>query len=127
MSQTILHIISRDAWESARQSPEIRSPSLDSQGFIHFSTAHQVVRVADKHYPGVKGLVVLVVNTERLIAPLRWEPPDMPGEVIPPTAELFPHLYGPLNVDAVRQAIDFPPQPDGTFTLPPDLEQYLEA
>ncbi len=127
MSQTILHIISRDAWESARQSAEIRAPSLDSQGFIHFSTAEQIVRVADKHYRGVGGLVALIVDVDKLTAPLRWEPPDMPGENIPPTGELFPHLYGPLNIDAVRAAVDFPPNPDGTFTLPSALEPYLKA
>lgn len=127
MSQTILHIISRDAWESARQSAEIRAPSLDSQGFIHFSTAQQITRVADKHYHGVSGLVALIVEVSKLAAPLRWEPPDMPGEIIPPTAELFPHLYGPLNVDAVRAVVDLPPRADGTFALPPALEPDLKA
>src|SRR5690606_10811986 len=127
MSQTILHIISRDAWESARQSAEIRAPSLDSQGFIHFSTAEQVTRVADNIFPGVQDLMLLVVDVDKLTAPLRWEPPDMPGEEAPPTGELFPHLYGPLNVDAVRAAAAFPSTPDGTFTLPPELEAYLKA
>jgi uncharacterized protein (DUF952 family) len=127
MSQTILHIISRDAWESARQSAEIRAPSLDSQGFIHFSTAEQVVRVADSIFPGVQDLMLLAVDVDKLTAPLRWEPPDMPGEEAPPTGELFPHLYGPLNADAIRGAVDFPPQPDGTFALPSELETYLKA
>lgn len=127
MSQTILHIISRDAWESARQSAEIRAPSLDSQGFIHFSSPRQVTRVADNIFPGVQDLLLLVVDVDKLTAPLRWEPPDMPGEEAPPTGELFPHLYGPLNLDAVRAAVDFPSNPDGTFTLPPELEAYLKA
>lgn len=127
MSQTILHIISRDAWESARQSAEIRAPSLDSQGFIHFSTPQQVTRVADNIFPGVQDLILLVVDVDKLTAPLRWEPPDMPGEETPPTGELFPHLYGPLNADAIRGAVDFPPTPDGTFALPSALEPYLKA
>lgn len=127
MAQYILHIIARDAWESARQSAEIRAPSLESQGFIHLSTAEQIVRVANKHYPGVHGLAILVVDAEMLTAPLRWEPPDMPGESPAPSDEMFPHLYGPLNVAAVRGVVDFPPMPDGTFILPALLESYLKA
>jgi uncharacterized protein (DUF952 family) len=127
MTHTILHIISRDAWESARESAEIRAPSLDSQGFIHFSTAEQIVRVANRHYPGVRGLAVLVVETSLLTSPLRWEPPDMPGEAAAGSGELYPHLYGPLNVSAVRGVVDLPPMPDGTFVLPALLESYLKA
>lgn len=125
MSQTILHIIARDAWESARQSADIRAPSLETQGFIHFSTAAQAARVATKHYRGVEGLSLLVVDVQKLNAPLKWEPPDMPGEGKPATGELFPHLYGPLNTDAVVDIVDFPPRSDGTFALPPILEKYL--
>lgn len=125
--QTILHIIARDAWDVARKSETLTAPSLQSQGFIHFSTAEQVVRVANAHYPGISGLCVLVVDASKLDSPLRFEAPDMPGEVMPPTSELFPHLYGALNTDAVIHVVDFPCQPDGTFTLPPALESYLKA
>lgn len=123
----IFHIISHDVWETARSSAEMRVPSLDSEGFIHFSTVNQVVKVANKHYHGVAGLGVLVVETEKLAAPLRYEPPYMPGEIAPPTDELFPHLYGPLNTSAVKEIVDFPVGADGTFTLSPQLEAFREA
>lgn len=124
---TILHIIARDAWEAARLSPEISVPSLKSEGFIHFSTAEQLVGVANKHYRGAKDLVVLVVDIGKLPIPLRWEAPNMLGDTSAPAPGLFPHLYCPLPTDAVIDVIGFPCQPDGTFSLPPALHHFLKA
>jgi uncharacterized protein (DUF952 family) len=61
--------------------------------------------------------VVLELDEDRLGSPLRWEqgdPPDAAGS-------LFPHLYGPIPVAAVVAVHDFPPGPDGYFSLPPSL------
>lgn len=123
--QTILHIISRDAWEAARHSPELSVPSLHSEGFIHFSTAEQLVGVANKHYRGMNDALVLVVDAAKLPIPLRWEAPNMQGDTSAPAPGLFPHLYCPLNTDAVRDVIDLPCRADGTFQLPAALEKYL--
>jgi uncharacterized protein (DUF952 family) len=119
---TILHITSLAAWEEARAIGLYEVESLQAQGFIHFSTAEQCVRVADSYYRGQRGLVLLVVDTERLTSPLKWEAPIAPAnsaEMNPNEGEQFPHLYGPLNVDAVIKVLDFPPRDeDGTFALP---------
>jgi uncharacterized protein (DUF952 family) len=69
------------------------------------------VRVANARFGGARDLVLLCVATERLAAPLRYEPGD------PGSDELFPHLYGPLNGDAVLQALPFSEGSDG-FALP---------
>jgi len=102
----------------ARAAGEYRAPSLDSQRFIHLSGQDQVIRVADAIYRGQIGLVLLEIDPARLIAPVRYEPPDpsIPAEHY--KGELFPHLYGPLNLDAVITVRNFPPRADGTFTLP---------
>jgi len=117
----IYHITTKQAWQAAQHDGIYRAESLESQGFIHLSQRGQIVRVADAIYRGVTGLVLLCVETERLSAPLKYEPPDtsVPAEHV--QAELFPHLYGALNVDAVVQAVDFPPLPDGAFALPDAL------
>jgi uncharacterized protein (DUF952 family) len=62
-------------------------------------------------------LVLLVVDPE-LAAELRWEPPVHPatGES-EPGSEKFPHLYGPLNLDAVVKVPDFAPDANGLFAL----------
>ncbi|GIK28670.1 MAG: DUF952 domain-containing protein [Anaerolineae bacterium] len=126
MERVILHIIARSAWDSRLNAGEIRSPSLAAEGFIHFSTRAQVLRSANKHYHGQADLVVLRVQVDKLTAPLRWEaagrsePPDNPSD------PLYPHLYGPLNLDAVIDVIDLPCEPDGSFTMPPALAATLE-
>jgi uncharacterized protein (DUF952 family) len=65
-------------------------------GFIHFSSREQVVETAARHFTGQTGLALLTVDPNRLGGDLRWEVSR--GEA------LFPHLYGPLNVDAVVAA-----------------------
>lgn len=112
----IYHIISHTDWEQARAQGEYRPPSLFSEGFIHASTLAQLVETASRHYRGVGGLALLAVDTEKLKPELKWEPASLPGG-----AQDFPHIYGPLNLNAVIEVIDFPPEPDGAFALPAAL------
>ncbi len=138
----ILHITSRTAWLEARAKGEYAAPSLASEGFIHCSTAAQVLPVAGKFYRGQTGLVLLVIDPARLASDLRWEapfdgapPPGVPSINSPfvprtpaarrcetagqaPAEDAFPHIYGPLNLEAVVQVIDFEPATDGRFVLP---------
>ena len=119
---TVVHITSRVAWEQACRLGHYSPPSLAAEGFIHCSTSEQVVPVAEKYYRGQTGLVLLVLDPARLTPVLRWEPP---AEGSPPpgvaSEALFPHLYGPLNLDAVVQVLDFEPDSKGEFSLPAAL------
>ena len=115
---TILHITSRAEWLAAQARGIYEAPSLMSEGFIHCSTEEQVLAVADAFYHGQSGLVLLEVDGSRLTSDLRWEPPSGPPAPGISASDLFPHIYGPLNVDAVVEALDFPPDTSGTFTLP---------
>lgn len=121
MTERIYHITTRAAWQAAQAHGQYIAPSLATEGFIHFSRANQVTGVANAFYAGQNGLVLLEVDVARLSADLRWEPPAHPGGVAPqvqPHADdLFPHLYGPLNLDAVR-AVRLYPQPHRAFPLP---------
>lgn len=123
MTGLILHITNSAAWDEARMIGLYRAASLDSEGFIHCSGPEQVLTVANNFYRGQTGLLLLMIDPARLSAPLKYEPPAHPtghSEQPDPEVEeaLFPHLYGPLNVDAVVRVLDFPPRPDGTFALP---------
>ena len=106
----IFHVCTRAQADAALALGQYRIPSLESEGFIHLSQAHQVQGVADRYYAGQSGLVLLVVAPDRLHAPLRWEPPGSlrvaAGAKRPDAAQLFPHLYGPLNTDAVLEVLD---------------------
>jgi len=118
---TIVHITTRQAWMDAKQSGHYIAPSLESQGFIHCSTYAQVLPVAEKFYKGQTGLVLLVIDPARLTSGLKWEPPDGAPPPGVHTDELFPHVYGPINLDAIVQTLDFVLSPDGHFVLPPAL------
>ena len=111
----IYHVTAADDWQAAQTHGEYRlstrGKTLEEVGFIHASTAQQVSRVADAIYPGVHGLVLLVIDRQRVRAPIR-------EEGLQPGAERFPHIYGPLNLDAVIQVLPFEPGPDGRFNLP---------
>ncbi len=122
MSDIILHIIPREQWANLQGQSEYEGDTLKSEGFIHFSTPKQVVMVANARFKGHTGLQLLVVDPAKLRAELKYEPPyeTNPDGAIAAQArdQLFPHLFGPLNLDAVVRAVDFEPGEDGYFTLP---------
>ena len=64
MSEIILHITSREAWNAAQKAGQYTAPSLTSDGFIHCSTRAQVLPVAEKFYKGQTGLVILVIDSD---------------------------------------------------------------
>jgi len=150
----IFHITSRDAALVARDTApaplrgngEYRAESLTCEGMIHLSGIHQVLDVANRFYAGQRGLVILAVDASRLKAELKYEAPVHPAEspgnedfsrdkrliysndpidTKPSTDDLFPHLYGPLNFDAIVAVYDFEPDSSGKFSLPAELISNL--
>jgi len=123
MSEIILHITSSETWTSAQKSGQYIAPSLASEGFIHCSTRLQAVPVAEKFYNGQTGLILLVIDPSRLSSDLKWEPPfdglPPPGA---PAADFFPHIYGPINLEAVAQVLNFESDSNGRFILPSSLK-----
>jgi uncharacterized protein (DUF952 family) len=115
VTELIYHITSRASWSAAQKSEAYSADSLTSEGFIHCSKMDQILRVADNYFADQHGLVILVVDPSRLTSQVRWEAgTDKAGE-------LFPHIYGPLNLEAVVRVLDFEPATDGKFHLPVSL------
>ena len=97
--------------------------SLRSEGFIHCSTPAQVIDTANRFYRGQDDLVVLHIDESRLTAELKYEASAMAhGEA---AGELFPHLYGKLNVEAVERVVELRCEADGTFQLPDGLPKRV--
>lgn len=119
----ILHLASHDAWLAAAKEGVYRADSLFTEGFIHCSKASQIVDVANAFYRSQQGLVLLLIDPSKLNTELRWEPPAEPAPSHARAGDLFPHLYGPLNLDAVVKVIPFIPSADGSFTFPPELSE----
>ena len=110
---TILHITSKSEWDAAQRNGFYSAPSLASEGFIHCSTREQVVPVAERFYAGASGLVLLILDPARIRSEVKYEPgTDKPDE-------LFPHVYGTINLDAVTRVVDFASDSTGKWVLPP--------
>lgn len=111
----LLHIAERRAWAAAVQSDNFRPESLAQEGFIHCSLPEQVIAVANALYHGRQDLLLLVIDPAKVPSEIRFEDCYESGQE-------FPHIYGPLPVEAVDQVLAFGPEPDGRFILPPELE-----
>ena len=109
----IFHIARSEAWAN-RDAGSYRPEMFPVDGFVHCSTADQVVKVADVRFRGQKDLVLLCIDTDKVKAEIRYE--NLEGG-----QELFPHIYGGINTDAVVQVAEFKPGAEGYFTLPAAL------
>lgn len=102
----IYKILPRTEWETAQAAGRFEGSAVDlADGYIHFSTAAQAQETARRHFHGRAGLVVLELEADDLGSGLRWEPSR--GD------DLFPHLYGVLDVSLVRGVAGAPLDAEG--------------
>ena len=109
-----IYHISDEADLAVGEAPAYTSSSLATEGFIHCSTASQVLGPANRLFRGRSNLVLLRIDPELVPHPVVYEDCYEMGEA-------YPHIYGELPWDAVRAVIPFPAGPEGTFELPPQL------
>ena len=95
----IYHITTKLAWEFAVENEFYKADSLDTEGFIHCSTAEQVQGVLERYYKGVNNLIKLVIDTNKLTHKLVYEN-------APSINQEFPHIYGVINIDAVVDTVE---------------------
>ena len=93
----VYHLVQKAHWEQVDKT--YAPPSLTTEGFIHFSTKEQVHRTYNRFYANQE-MYLLSINTEKLLYELKFESAD---------GELFPHLYGPLNLDAIDKIEEYSP------------------
>ncbi len=106
----IYHITTADAWAAAQSAGEYEAPSLAEEGFIHCSGDEaQTLRVVQRLYSGATGLIVLDVDVIRLNAEVKREPSR--------SGEIYPHIYGKINLDAVVRVRDLTLDSDGRHQL----------
>ena len=121
----ILHLLSRESWVEAQALGQLVAPSVATEGFAHCSTEHQMVDVANKYYSGATNMVLLNIDPMKLTSQLKFEPPaHLDGSPALPHEPLFPHIYGPINLDSVIEVIDFPCRSNGEFVAPPQLNTF---
>lgn len=107
----ITHITKRELWDKAKRKGIYVNKSLESDGFIHCSDLNQVIKVANFLFKGQRYLVLLYINEDKVNAEIKYEDLYNAGED-------YPHIYGPLNIDAVEDIKEFIPNKEGDFELP---------
>jgi uncharacterized protein (DUF952 family) len=111
MDEPIYKIAPLPLWQAAEAKGRFDGAPVDeADGFIHFSTGDHVRETARRHFAGQRDLVLVAVDAGRLGPALRWE--ESRG------GALFPHLYGPLPLDAVLRVEELPLGPDGQHQFP---------
>ena len=111
MAEIIYKICPLPLWREAEQAGRFTGAPVDvADGFIHFSTAIQARETARKHFAGQADLLLVAVDGARLGDALKYEPSR--------GGALFPHLYGPLGLDAVLWVRALPLGGDGEHEFP---------
>ena len=95
----IYHITTKEAWDQAIQNGAYTTPSLNEEGFIHCSQENQIAGVLERYFADKQDLVKLVIDTDKLNVRFVFE-------WSPSTSDTFPHIYGPINIDAVKEVVE---------------------
>lgn len=94
----IYHVTTATEWNEGKKNGAYEAASLKKEGFIHCSEARQVAGVLQRYFAGQDDLVKLVIDTDKLTSRYiqEWSPSIQ---------DTFPHIYGPINVDAVTDVV----------------------
>ncbi|WP_139490951.1 DUF952 domain-containing protein [Brevibacillus dissolubilis] len=99
-------------WAEAQRTESIHFESLDTEGFIHCSTPAQVEAVLNKLYRGRNDILLLLLDESKVTAEIKYEQAK--------NGQLYPHIYGPLNLDAVVKTAAVLPDAEGNFHIDPE-------
>lgn len=95
------------------------SSTLEDVGFIHCSFPNQTMEIANRRYAHVIDTLLLFVDTAKAKPPIQYE------AALSGREGMFPHVYGPLNVDAVYATAQLERDSDGVFIAPAQLKALL--
>jgi uncharacterized protein (DUF952 family) len=90
----IYHVTTQSQWNQANENGFFEVESLSTEGFIHMSQEQQVAGVLQRYYKNIPDLLLLHVDENKLTAELKYE-------LAQSVNELFPHVFGTINLDAV--------------------------
>ncbi len=105
----IYHIADANAWQRAQENGRYNHSSLAAEGFIHASTKEQLQNTANRYFKLDPEIIVLYIEEDNVDEAIRYEPAT--------GGDLYPHIYGTLNIEAVTQTRVFKRDADGTFHI----------
>ncbi|PAU95490.1 hypothetical protein CK503_00035 [Aliifodinibius salipaludis] len=106
----LFHITTKEDWKTFNNSGSFEPESLDSEGFIHCSTGEQVEDTANRIFGDKDEILLLVIDATTLHEDIKYEKDA-------DTGEKFPHLYSPLNTNAIIDKITIKAEDDGHFDI----------
>jgi uncharacterized protein (DUF952 family) len=114
----VFKIVDTKEWKAAQDAGVYNGSALDkTDGFIHLSTTAQLANTLTRHFADADNLTLVAIDADLLNNALKWEPSG--------SGETFPHLYGDLEMSAVKWSSPIPKRPGGVFVLP--VQAYIEA
>jgi len=116
---TIYILVRPDTWELAGKTHQFFERSLANEGFIHACHWRQLDRVANAYFSDANELVIVAVDPAKVQPPIRWEES-------PSTGDVYPHIYGILNLDATTEVQRIHRSQDGRFEIP-EKETVLQG
>jgi len=106
----IFHITTKKIFKKAKNNSAFEPESLEEQGFIPCSTGDQVEETANRNFGSREQILLLVINVSALSSELKYEKDEQTGEK-------HPHIYGPLNTDAIIDKLQVFSEKDGSFNI----------
>lgn len=106
----LFHVTTQEDWKQNQKGGLYRPESLEEEGFIHCSSGSQLEETANRIYGDKDQILLLVIDASRIREDVKYEK-DVE------TGQKFPHIYAPLNVNAVIDKIEIHAEKDGTFKI----------
>lgn len=106
----IFHLVKKEDWKTQKKESRYHPETLDSDGFIHCSSGKYIEDIANSLFKGEKDVLLIIINTTLVEPELRYE--NAGNSDIK-----YPHIYGPLNLDAVVDKIELAHEEDGSFEI----------
>lgn len=120
-TKTIVGIANKDVWESAVSKGEYTQSTLDTTlagvGFIHCSFPNQTLEIVNRKFFDRDNLALLLIDADKVKAPVKYE------AALSGRSGTFPHIYGPLNTDAVYDVLPLAKDSTGTLIAPYKFKQ----
>eukprot|EP00879_Flechtneria_rotunda_P024787 GHRR01026300.1.p1 GENE.GHRR01026300.1~~GHRR01026300.1.p1 ORF type:complete len:147 (+),score=24.36 GHRR01026300.1:97-537(+) len=128
---TLYHLVQKSLWESCKAGGKsYYPPTYEADGFIHLTKeAPLLLSIANHFYQSVSGdFIVLALDSSKLTSEVKFEAAAAVGNTeAPETQQLFPHLYGTINSDAVTQELPVQRSGDKTFLSIAGLPAAVES
>ena len=106
----IFHVVKKEDWKEYKKDSRYHPESLDTNGFIHCSSGRDIESITNSLYKGEDGVLLIIINTTLVEPEIRYE--NSGNSNIK-----YPHIYGPLNMDAVIDKIELASEDDGSYKI----------